>query len=77
MREVLADSPSMKDAWIQLGVDLVRAGRNDEAVRAFKRLVEVDPADANSLRQRGRRLPDDRQARRGAGERRDGAAEGG
>ena len=49
LRQVLADSPSMKDAWIQLGVELVRAGRNEEAVGAFKKLVEVDPSDANSF----------------------------
>jgi arylsulfatase A-like enzyme/Tfp pilus assembly protein PilF len=49
LREVLADSPTMKDAWIQLGVELVRAGRQAEAVDAFKKLVEVDPADANSF----------------------------
>jgi choline-sulfatase len=49
LRQVLADSPSMKDGWIQLGVELVRAGRQQEAVDAFKRLVEVDPADANSF----------------------------
>jgi arylsulfatase A-like enzyme/Tfp pilus assembly protein PilF len=47
--EVLADSPSMKDGWIQLGVELVRSGRNLEAVGAFKRLVELDPSDANSF----------------------------
>jgi arylsulfatase A-like enzyme/Tfp pilus assembly protein PilF len=49
LRTVLADSPSMKDAWIQLGVELVRDGRHQEAVDAFKHLVEVDPADANSF----------------------------
>jgi choline-sulfatase len=49
LRQVLDDSPSMKDAWIQLGVELVRAGRNEEALGAFKRLIEVDPADANSF----------------------------
>jgi arylsulfatase A-like enzyme/tetratricopeptide (TPR) repeat protein len=49
LREVLSDSPSMKDAWIQLGVELVRAGRYQEAVDAFKKLVEVDPSDGNSF----------------------------
>ncbi len=49
LREVLADNPTMKDGWLQLGVELVRAGRMPEALEAFKRLVEVDPADANSF----------------------------
>ncbi|HEY3382776.1 MAG TPA: sulfatase-like hydrolase/transferase [Vicinamibacterales bacterium] len=49
MREVLADSPTMKDGWLQLGVSLVRSGRLSEALDAFKRLVEADPADANSF----------------------------
>jgi len=49
LRQVLADNPSMKDAWIQIGVEYVRSGRQQDAVDAFKRLVEVDPADANSF----------------------------
>jgi arylsulfatase A-like enzyme/Flp pilus assembly protein TadD len=49
MREVLADSPTMKDGWLQLGVTLVRSARFAEALDAFKRLVETDPADANSF----------------------------
>ena len=49
LREVLADSPTMKDGWLQLAVELVRAGRHAEALDAFKRLVEADPADANSF----------------------------
>jgi tetratricopeptide (TPR) repeat protein len=49
LHEVLADSPTMKDAWLQLGVELVRAARYEEARQAFTRLVEVDPADANSF----------------------------
>jgi arylsulfatase A-like enzyme/Flp pilus assembly protein TadD len=49
LRQVLADSPSMKDAWIQIGVEYVRAGRQQDAVDAFTHLIEVDPADANSF----------------------------
>jgi tetratricopeptide (TPR) repeat protein len=49
LRGVLDENPSMKDGWLQLGVDFVRAGRYVEALTAFKRLVEVDPADANSF----------------------------
>lgn len=49
LREAVADSPAMKDGWLQLGVELVRSGRNDEALDAFKHLVEADPADANSF----------------------------
>jgi tetratricopeptide (TPR) repeat protein len=39
----------MKDACGQLGLELVRAGRPDEALKVFRRLVELDPADANGL----------------------------
>jgi tetratricopeptide (TPR) repeat protein len=49
LRTVLADSPAMKDAWIQLGVEFVRAGRQQEAADAFKRLIELDPMDPNSF----------------------------
>jgi choline-sulfatase len=49
LRDVVADSPTMKDAWLQLGVGLVSAGRLPEALDAFKHLVETDPADANSF----------------------------
>jgi tetratricopeptide (TPR) repeat protein len=49
LREVLADNPTMKDGWLQLGVELVRAGRLPEALDAFKHLVETDPNDANSF----------------------------
>jgi tetratricopeptide (TPR) repeat protein len=49
LREVLADNPTMKDGWLQLAVQLVRSGRYPEALDAFKRLVEADPADANSF----------------------------
>lgn len=49
LRRVVADSPSMKDGWIQMGVELVRAGRHVEAVDAFRHLIEVDPSDANSF----------------------------
>ena len=49
LRQVLADSPGMKDGWLQMGVELVKSGRNAEALDAFRRLVEVDPSDAASL----------------------------
>jgi choline-sulfatase len=49
VQQVVHDNPEMKDAWLQLGVLLVRAGRHAEALPVFKRLVELDPADANSL----------------------------
>lgn len=48
-RAILADDPGMKDVWLQLGEDLVRAGRRAEAVDAFKRLVQLDPSDPNGL----------------------------
>ena len=49
LRRVLADSPGMKDGWLQLGVELVKSGRNEEALDAFRKLVEVDPSDPASL----------------------------
>ncbi len=49
LREVVSRDPAIKDAWLQLGVILGRAGRYEECVSAFKRLVELDPADANSF----------------------------
>jgi arylsulfatase A-like enzyme/Flp pilus assembly protein TadD len=49
LREVLAGNPTMKDGWMQIGVELVHAGRLPEALEAFKRSVELDPADTNGL----------------------------
>lgn len=49
LREVLADNPTMKDGWLELGAELVSAGRTAEALDAFKRLVELDPSDVNGL----------------------------
>jgi arylsulfatase A-like enzyme/predicted Zn-dependent protease len=48
-REILAGEPQMKDVWLQLGEELLRAGRYAESVDAFKRLVELDPSDPNGL----------------------------
>ncbi len=49
LRKVLSADPAIKDGWLQLGVILGRAGRYEECVAAFKRLVELDPTDANSF----------------------------
>jgi tetratricopeptide (TPR) repeat protein len=49
LSEVLRQNPTMKDAWLQLGVVLAHASRYEESLAAFKRLVEVDPGDANSF----------------------------
>jgi tetratricopeptide (TPR) repeat protein len=49
LKSILADNPSMKDVWLQLGVQQVRAGRLPQALDTFKRLVEVDPKDGASL----------------------------
>jgi choline-sulfatase len=49
LRDILRDNPQMKDLWLQLGVELVRAGRLPDALEAFKRLVALDPADGNGL----------------------------
>jgi choline-sulfatase len=49
LRKVVSQDPGIKDAWLQLGVLLGRAGRYEECVAAFKRLVEIDPTDANSF----------------------------
>jgi len=48
-REILKAEPQMKDVWLQLGEELLRAGRDQESVEAFKRLVEIDPSDPNGL----------------------------
>jgi tetratricopeptide (TPR) repeat protein len=48
LQALVARDPGVKDAWLQLGVLLGRAGRYEECLAAFKRLVEVDPTDANS-----------------------------
>jgi len=49
LKSILADNPGMKDLWLQLGVQQVRAGRLPQALDTFKRLVEVDPKDGASL----------------------------
>jgi tetratricopeptide (TPR) repeat protein len=49
LTSILADNPTMKDLWLQLGVQQVRAGRLAQALDTFKRLVEVDPKDGASL----------------------------
>jgi arylsulfatase A-like enzyme/Tfp pilus assembly protein PilF len=48
-RAILRDNPYMKDVWLQLGVELMRAGRLPESLDAFKRLVALDPRDGNGL----------------------------
>jgi len=48
-RAILRDNPDMKDVWLQLGVELMRAGRLQESLDAFKRLVALDPRDGNGL----------------------------
>ena len=49
LRGVVARDPGIKDAWLQLGVVLGRAGRYEECLDAFKHLVQADPNDANSF----------------------------
>jgi tetratricopeptide (TPR) repeat protein len=43
-REVLADNPRMIDAWQGLGQSLADLGRSDQAIAAFDRVIELDPA---------------------------------
>lgn len=46
---ILADNPDMKDVWHQLANVATRAGRFDEALRAYRRLVRIDPSEPNAL----------------------------
>jgi tetratricopeptide (TPR) repeat protein len=48
-RAILRGIPDMKDVGLQLGVELMRAGRLQESLDAFKRLVALDPRDGNGL----------------------------
>lgn len=48
-RQILADNRGMKDVRLQLANVLVRAGRMREAVEAYKRLLEIDPANTDGL----------------------------
>jgi arylsulfatase A-like enzyme/tetratricopeptide (TPR) repeat protein len=49
LQGVVAQDPGIKDAWLQLGVLLARAGRYGDSLDAFKRQVALDPNDANSF----------------------------
>jgi tetratricopeptide (TPR) repeat protein len=46
---MLAENPGMADAWSEVGGLLLRLGRTDEAIAAYKRLVEVAPHDPSAL----------------------------
>lgn len=49
LRAILADSPKMKDVWIQLASELRQASRDEEALAAYRQVVELDPTDPAGL----------------------------
>jgi arylsulfatase A-like enzyme/Tfp pilus assembly protein PilF len=49
LRTVTADNPMMSDAWLLMGLQQMRTGRNDDALQSFKRLVELDPSSPDGL----------------------------
>ena len=48
-REVLAEDPEMIDVWLQLAEVLVRQGKTEESVRAYKEVVKRKPKEPGSL----------------------------
>ncbi|MDP1527333.1 MAG: tetratricopeptide repeat protein [Rhodocyclaceae bacterium] len=52
-RQVLEHDPGFADAWNNLGVLLQRAGRGEEAVDCFDRLVALEPGVARGHANRG------------------------
>ncbi len=49
LRQILSDSPAMADVWLQLANLLVRVGRMEEALSAYRHLVVLHPTDASGL----------------------------
>jgi tetratricopeptide (TPR) repeat protein len=48
LRKLLADNPAMLDAWEDLGLSLVRMGREAEGVTALGKVIEGDPGRASA-----------------------------
>lgn len=49
LRRIVEKEPGMVDVWQQMGTLLLRTGRADEAVTAYKKVVELRPTDPNGL----------------------------
>ena len=49
LEEIVTDSPAMTDVWQQLGNLQVRAGRFQDSVRSYSRVVELRPTDPTGL----------------------------
>ena len=49
LRAVVDAEPGMVDVWQQMGNLLLRSGRAEEAVAAYRTVVELRPRDANGL----------------------------
>jgi len=49
LRAIVKEEPGMVDVWQQMGNLLLRTGRGDEAIAAYKKVVELRPDDPNGL----------------------------
>lgn len=49
LRVIATENPGMVDVWQQMGALLLRTGRAEEAVAAFRKVVELRPDDAHGL----------------------------
>ncbi len=49
LRRIVDKEPGMVDVWQQMGSLLLRAGRTEEAIAAYKKVVELRPSDPNGL----------------------------
>lgn len=48
-RAIAAENPTMADVWSEIGGLALRLGRTQDAVAAYKRLVEIAPRDRSAL----------------------------
>ena len=49
LEQIVADNPAMADVWQQLGNVQVRAGRYEDSVGSFQRLVELKPSNPSAV----------------------------
>jgi tetratricopeptide (TPR) repeat protein len=49
LRAIITKEPGMVDVWQQMGSLLLRTGRAEEAVAAYRKVVELRPADPHGL----------------------------